>query len=408
VILWITDGLGTASSLGLVTSSEFSSLDVRDLVDKSGNAVDLVRAKIEEGSAILASGQRLVVFCDYGISRSNAIAAGILAKNTGNSFDAALQQVVKRTGEKAIKLDLINIVRTALGEKSEGLGAMASRPATLVTGGGGFLGTALVKKLASFGDVVAPSRAELNLIDGAIDLEMLCRNRGVAQIVHLAQPRVYNDNAALGATLVMLRNVLDVCRQHRLRLITLSGWEIYSGYRSRYLVADESLPPMPRGPYGESKYLFECLIEQHQRQYDLDVAMLRASPIYGPGGDRPKFLFTFHERARAGLDIFTHHYINGPPVLDLLHLDDALAALLMVITQEVTGIFNIGSGIGHSTPDIAAMINEWAGGRSSLRERKVSDYTANVIMDWHRAQVVLGWQPKVAVVDGLRHTLGFS
>ncbi len=408
MILWITDRLGTASSVGLVTNSEFSSLDVRDLVDKGGNEVDLVRAKIEEGSAILAKGQRLVVFCDYGISRSNAIAAGILAKSTGNSFDDALQEVVKRTGEKAIKLDLIHIARTALGEKSERRGATSSRPATLVTGGGGFLGTALVQKLAAAGEVIAPSHAELNLIDGAIDLDMLCRNRGITQIVHLAQPRIYTDNAALGATLVMLRNVLDVCRQQRLRFITLSGWEIYSGYRSRYLIADEFLPPMPRGPYGESKYLFECLIEQHRRQYDLDVAMLRSSPIYGPGGSRPKFLFTFLERARAGLDIFTHHYINGPPVLDLLHLDDALSALMAVITRPVTGTFNIGSGIGHSTPDIAAMINEWAGGRSLLRERKVSDYTTNVIMDWHRAQIVLSWQPKVAVIDGLRQTLGFS
>ena len=80
MIRWITDELGTAPFTDSEISDDLNVLDVRDLVDKHGNSPEATREKIDQGVSLLQQGGRLVVCCDYGISRSNAIAAGILSE----------------------------------------------------------------------------------------------------------------------------------------------------------------------------------------------------------------------------------------------------------------------------------------------------------------------------------------
>ncbi len=78
-IRWINSSLGTAAARECLAQEDLFVLDVRDLVDKEGNAGDLVRKKIATGLEMLQSGKRLVVCCDLG-SRSNAVAPGDTAK----------------------------------------------------------------------------------------------------------------------------------------------------------------------------------------------------------------------------------------------------------------------------------------------------------------------------------------
>ncbi|MFQ5785987.1 MAG: NAD-dependent epimerase/dehydratase family protein [Alphaproteobacteria bacterium] len=404
MIRWITDNLGTAARIK-VGAEPYSLLDVRDLVDKSGNPVELVRAKIEEGAAAVSSGKTVVVVCDLGVSRSNAIAAGVLARTKRIPIESAIKQVMEATKETNIKLDMANIVRAALtGDERD----PSSRSTVLVTGGGGFFGRNLVERLAGHCQIVAPSRSELDLLESAVGLDILCRENNVAQIVHLAHPRDYTNNSAMGESLTMLLNVLDVCRVQNLRLVFPSGGVIYAGYRADKLIVDETVPAMPRGPYGETKYLQEQLIELACRQYGLHRTIVRLSPTYGPGSDRPRLIKTFHELASEGKDIYTHRYLNGPPLLDLLYIDDAVSGLIAAITAPVSGIFHIAPGEGYTTQEIAARIRDCVGHGGSILERPISDYVSNVILDSTRARSALNWQPKIDLEEGLRRTLGLS
>src|SRR4051812_29136976 len=115
-IRWITPSLGTAPALDVQLDDGMALVDVRDLVDKGGNQIDAVRQKIAAGVAALQSGKRTVVACDYGISRSNAVAMGILAKSESLPFSVAARRVVQATGEREIKLGPLEVVRRALGE----------------------------------------------------------------------------------------------------------------------------------------------------------------------------------------------------------------------------------------------------------------------------------------------------
>src|SRR5690606_7462347 len=125
----------------------------------------------------------------------------------------------------------------------------------------------------------------------------------------------------------MLRNVAEACARIGASLIYPSSWEVYSAYRTCGLVADEATPLHAKGPYGDTKVLAESLVGRFRRSEGLACALLRLGPVYGIGGERPKFVHTFIEKAVRGETISTHRYRNGRPALDLLHISDAAQAI---------------------------------------------------------------------------------
>ncbi len=402
-IRWITPLLGTAPALLVRQETGMNIIDVRDLVDKAGNRSDAVRQKITEGCESLREGKKTVVCCDYGISRSNAVAVGILAKFESIPFETAVRRVLEATGEKEIKVDPLQAVRRALGGVEE-------RPhhdklRILVTGGTGTLGKPISEKLSKGFEVIAPNRKDLDLQQGGTQLDLIVGESEVDCIIHLANPRVYTSNIALGDTLTMLRNVLDVCVARDIKLIYLSGWEVYSGYRSSYLEADESLPLFPKGPYAETKYLCEMLIEHCRRTQGLRCTMLRSSPVYGVGSDKPKFIYNFIDKIKRNQPIVTHSYNNGLPSLDLLYIDDLVAAVTNTAASDFTGNLNIGTGVITSTHRVAEILRDLLGGRNEIESTLIDSDTACIAMDAGKAREVLGWQPKIGIEQGLQHIL---
>lgn len=405
MIRWITDYLGTAPATSAEINPSMAIVDVRDLVDKAGNPVDAVRLKIEQGVNAIREGRRLVVCCDYGISRSNSVAAGILSMHAGVSFDEAVAAVSNATNEFEFKLEPLNVVRAALepstSDRPARSGEETSEPRVLLTGGHGFIGTALRAKLGSSHFIVAPTRANCDLLAGATALDQNVKRHRVNQIVHLANPRVYTSARAVGDMTTMLRNTLDVCRENSTRLVFLSSWEVYSGYRATELSADEALPFLPKGPYGEAKMLGETLIDLYVRNYALDCVVVRASPVFGRGSDRPKFIYNFLDKARRNEPIRTHEYRNGPPKLDLMHVDDLIRGLAAVLTTKLSGAIHFGTGTLTSTRMIAHAIVAKTGSHSEIDFQTIDDEAPNVRMDCRRALALMGWRPKTSFNEGL-------
>ncbi|MCS7214368.1 MAG: NAD-dependent epimerase/dehydratase family protein [Candidatus Calescibacterium sp.] len=411
MINWITEYIGTASWDEVAKSqilSDVSILDVRDLVDKQGNTKDLVSSKIEEGLKYLNQGKRVVICCDYGVSRSNAVAVGIISKYENIGFQEALNRVVEKTGQSQIRLEVLSVVREVLGCRSDISTEEKARRRILITGSSGFIGSSLLKFINSDWFIVAPSRKDIDLTKEYLKLEMLVREKGIDTILHLANPRIYGTNESLAVTLLMLKNVLDVCIQNNLRLIYLSSWEIFSGYKSSELIADEALPPRPGGTYGQTKFLAEKLIEHYHSQYGLRFVILRSSPVYGPTGERPKFIWNFLDKAMRNQDIVAHKYLNGFPKLDLLYIDDLCKAIVSAVEHDVEGFFNIGTGIGTSTTDVAYYIIQIVSSKSIVKHIQIEAYASNVIMDYRRAQVSLNWNPSINVYQGLEKLISLS
>jgi nucleoside-diphosphate-sugar epimerase len=397
-ICWITPQLGTAAAPEFTHSPDICLIDVRTLVDKAGNSVDVIAARIERGVSLLLEGKKVIVCCDYGISRSNAVASGILAQFKGIPLNEAVRMVGNATGGADIKLGPLNTVRSALKNSVHRI--QSTTPTILMTGASGFVGKAAYSKLGEVFSVLAPSRDLVNLEAGCAQLDLLADEHNVQQIIHLANPRVYASNNALGQSLAMLRTILDVCISRNIPLVYPSGWEIYSGYAGA-IFADESVPLFPSGPYGETKYLSEVLIDHYRRCAGLKCAILRTCPLYGIGGDKPKFIYTFIDKAIQSEPIVTHKYRNGDPSLDLMHVDDFVDVLLAVVRTGFIGTVNIGTGRVTSTFVIAEMIKSMLESTSSIEQMPIDADTAIISMNCRKALDVLHWRPRISLEKGL-------
>jgi nucleoside-diphosphate-sugar epimerase len=400
MIRWIRDRLGTAPHAEIADCTCFV-VDTRHLVDKRGNPTHAVFSLIRAGADALDRGEIVIVACDFGISRSNAIAAGILSLTEGKPLRAALRDVVDRTGEKEIKLDLVDAVRVALGE-----GLATSRDqSVLVTGARGFIGRSLVQRLERSHETFAPPRSALDLERGAVPLAEYCSENRVGTMVHLAYPRVYTNASAAASSIVMLRNVVDACRVNKIHLVFISSWVVFNGFASTALSADEMTPMRPKGPYAETKYVEEVLIDLSFKRGDIDRSICRLAPVYGPGGDRPRLIHAFHEAAMQGRVIKTHRFRNGRPALDLLHVTDAVEAITRVVQGKYSEVFHFGCGDLRSTSDLAALICRIAGRSVPRQEIDIDDDTSNIAFPSAKARATLGWKPEVSVEQGLTEML---
>jgi nucleoside-diphosphate-sugar epimerase len=403
-VRWINERLGTAPALEARAIPDIHLLDVRDMVDKSGNSADVIRSKVAEGVEHLRAGDRVLVCCDYGISRSNSVAAGVLAAFADMSFWEAVRVVQRETGEDEIKLEPLTAVHRAIASDPKPRPRTRGKPKILVTGSSGFIGAAFCQAVAQEFELVLPSRADADLVRGATSLGVLAAETEVDCLVHLANPRVYTSNVALGQTLTMLRNVLDVCIGNDIRLVYPSGWEIYSGYAGD-VYADEAVPPHPLGPYAETKLHAEWMIRHFVDTYGLRCGVLRSSPVYGPGSDRPKFIHGFIDKARRGETIRTHRYLNGPPALDLLHVDDLVAALVRMCRTDCNQAINIGTGVTITTPDVARLLVNLFNSASAVEQVQIEAHTARIAMNNDLAARLLDWAPTVSLQCGLKELL---
>jgi nucleoside-diphosphate-sugar epimerase len=399
MIRWITDRLGTCA-YDQRPDGDYQLIDVRHLVDKGGNSSAAIAQCIEAGIAALNSGRTVVVACDFGVSRSNSIAAGILSVGERCSFDEGVARVLAATGESEIKLEMMESVRAVLPSQ-----ASARAETLLVTGGSGFLGRSLVPRLQKTHRVVAPPRSGLNVEQGAVALAAYCRAEGISQIVHLAYPRVYTNVGAMAAGLAMLRTVLDTCKLLDIGLLFVSSWVVFGGYAADNLIADETLPLRPKGVYSDSKYLEELLVAEYARRSEIKHSTCRLAPVYGPGCDRPRLIRAFYEALLAGKTIHTHRYRNGVPKLDLLYVGDAVEAIAKSASYKSRETFHFGSGQLHSTAEIAGIIANLLSVPLHREEIPIEDDVANIQMDTSKAERLLGWAPLTGLREGLSQTL---
>lgn len=392
MIKWITDTVGTAPWGQASATDEVRILDVRDLVDRGGNFSADVRQKIDEGVEGLSRGGRLVVCCDYGISRSNAIAAGVIAIAEGIDLDDAIARVFQETGEDSIKLEMLATVRRCLEREQDPV-----RPSAVVlTGGSGFVGRKLLSRLGARAEVVAPTRAEADLTRASLILDRLVRQRHVGTLVHLAHPRVVSANISVGEAVTAMKNVLDVCAENQLRLVYLSGWEVFSGYRSTEpLVADESLPALPGSTYGFSKALCESLAQQMSAQRGFPLCLIRSGPVFGLGSDRPHFIRTYVDEALRGSPVVVHRYRNDLPRLDLMPVDDLVGGIASAVEREAEGIFHLGTGSLTSTTDVAQRVIRVLSSAGPISVRDIDSDVCNVAMDSAKAGAELAWSPGI-------------
>ena len=298
---------------------------------------------------------------------------------------------------------------------------MAER--ALVTGGAGFIGSHVVDSLVRDGHEVLvvddlsagdASRlaagvrlAEVDITDTTALAAAFDEFRPGAVFHLAAQASVVASVADPGrdcaVNVLGTLNVAEAARRHAAPLVfTSTGGALY-GDDAPIPTAEDQLP-LPLSPYGASKLAAEAYVRSWSAAHGVPNAVMRLGNIYGPrqtphGEAGVVAIFSYRLWADEPCTLFGH----GTPTRDYVHVLDVVAALRAASGRA--GIYNVGTGVETDVSTLYARLAEAAG---STAEPALADLRPGELrrscLDASRARSELGWEPRIAIADGLAGT----
>jgi UDP-glucose 4-epimerase len=297
---------------------------------------------------------------------------------------------------------------------------------TLVIGGGGYIGTHLVRKLVGTGrrvtvlgrkpipayglppgvTYVTGDFAQLDLISGLLD-----RHQEVILLAYATVPNTSFENplADLLQNLPPTVQLFPEVAARGLKLLLVSsGGTVYG--EAIKLPMDESHPTKPISPYGVTKLTLENYAHLYAKTQGLQFVCLRPGNAYGEG-QRPYVGQGFISTAMAAAIRGEPVKIFGPvgTVRDYLYVSDLADGILRALEKGRRGeTYNLGSGVGHSNMDVIQAMSPLLAkiGREVQVERlpeRAFDVKANVL-DSTKLFTDTGWKPQVEFHQGLHLT----
>jgi len=297
----------------------------------------------------------------------------------------------------------------------------------LITGGAGFLGSALARRLVAEGHQVRvlddlsagdPERLPPQVLFTRGDVrdrpKLWTLLQGIQCVFHLAArvsvaesvayPREYND-VNVGGTVALMEAMRDV----RVRRVVLASSGTVYGEQPKQPV-DENMRPNPIAPYAVSKIAAEYYVSTLGALYDIETVILRIFNAYGPGQSIPAahapVIPQFLKQALSGGSLVV--FGDGLQTRDFVYVDDVVDALIAAaMTPGVNRqIINVGSGQEVSINTLVRIIGEVTGRQLSvLYNEKQSGGVSRLVASLAKAQALLGYQPKVDLYTGLRRLL---
>ena len=301
----------------------------------------------------------------------------------------------------------------------------------LVTGGAGFLGSHLCERLLERGDSVlcvdnlfTGRQANIQHLRPHAGFELLRHDVTVPLAVHVerifnlacpASPLHYQQDpvqttrtSVLGAI-----NMLELAHQQGARILQASTSEVYG---------DPDVHPQPesywgrvnpvgiRSCYDEGKRCAETLFFDYQRQYQLEIKVMRIFNTYGPRmqSDDGRVVSNFIVQALRGEALTI--YGDGQQTRSFCYVDDLVDGMLRLMDSDAgfSGPVNVGNPAEFSMLELAEKVLRLTGSRSTINFMPLpGDDPRQRQPDITLAKRELGWQASVSLEDGLIETIGY-
>jgi nucleoside-diphosphate-sugar epimerase len=301
----------------------------------------------------------------------------------------------------------------------------------LVTGGAGFIGSHIVRRLVGAGASVrvldnfsTGQRANLaavadriELIEGDITDAALVRQAvdGAEYVLHLAALASVPESVAqptrnFEINLAGMHNLLMAARDAQVqRLVFSSSAAVYGDHAAPH---HEELAPRALSPYAAAKHSGEQLCRSFTHAYGLPTVCLRYFNVFGPG-QNPRSGYA------AAIPIFINALLEGkrPTIFgdghqsrDFVYVANVVDANLLACGTEaaIGGVFNIGAGGETTLLELLALLSE-------LADRTVEPIFAagrvgdirHSFSDISRAEAVLGYRTRVGLAEGLHEAFAW-
>jgi len=289
----------------------------------------------------------------------------------------------------------------------------------VVTGGSGFIGQVLVKRLQTLGHRVVvldktfpPNGNEINelkLVDitNPVELDRALRE-GVDLVCHLAGLVAddANSNPYLAVQINELgtANILEACRKYKIpKLLFASTFLIYENCGRDFVDETTAVDILNLGPFSRSKLFSEQLIKDYQKKYGLRYVIMRFGSVYGCGNGS-NVIRAFIEQGLKGELISV--WGEGKRTRQFIYLEDLVDAIVLALDQE-NELFNICGETQTSTRSLLDSLQELIPGLKVsfdlTKREKVETYYISI----RKAADKLGWIPKTSIDEGLKQTVAW-
>jgi nucleoside-diphosphate-sugar epimerase len=301
----------------------------------------------------------------------------------------------------------------------------------VVAGGSGFLGSHVCEALLNRGDEVVcldnfitgdmrnvaqfATQEGFTLIEHDV-VETIAVDGSVDAVMNLASPASPKDYLAmpietLDVGSIGTRQLLDLARRHDARFFMASTSEVYG---------DPLVHPQPeaywghvnpigeRSVYDEAKRFSEALTMAYRRVYDTDTRIVRIFNTYGPRMqvDDGRVVSNFIVQALRG-DPLTI-YGDGSQTRSFCYVADEVRGFLALLDSDEPGPINIGNPVEFTMLELADLVIELTGSQAGISHRPLpNDDPQQRQPDISMARERLGWEPEVALREGLGLTIPY-
>ena len=304
----------------------------------------------------------------------------------------------------------------------------------LLTGAGGYIGSAIADKLKNTNRLFLLSRtggrSEKNItyIRADITKKTIWRNilKNIDIVYHFAaqtssQYANAHPSKDLKTNLIPVVNLIEACQEYHFSPdIFFSGTATETGFTDRKSI-NGNVKDLPATIYDINKLAAEKYLQYYSNQLNKRSVVLRLANIYGPGptsstSDRG-IVNMMIKKALRGEPIVI--YGNGNFIRDYLYIDDVVNAFLLAsanIEKTKGNYYTIGTGIGHTVLEMATMISEEI---TKITRKKVNitftpfpkdtssiEYR-NFIADSSNFKKDARWSAKISLREGIRKTIKY-
>ena len=244
-----------------------------------------------------------------------------------------------------------------------------------ITGGAGFIGIHLCKKLLELNhdvtvydnfsnsleeNFISIIKQKVTLISGDIldysKLVTSMKNHDI--VIHLAAKisvpeSIKNPKLTFDVNVNGTQNVLNACLQNDItKIIAASTAAVYQNTSTK-IILDEASPVEPQSPYGESKLEMENKIIDFASIHNIDATILRLFNVFGIGQslEYAGVITKFKENIQNNFSLVI--FGDGTVTRDFVHVDDIVDAIILATSHSKNSIYNIASGTSTSISNLA-------------------------------------------------------